>query len=96
MICSETLKSLKLPEEIGYQAFHNCKKLSKVTFPSSLKYIGSIAFSGSKVLEKITPGANMEYIDSTAFKDCAKKMAITALKGSFYIRLQSFPPNVRS
>ncbi|MBQ9472383.1 MAG: leucine-rich repeat protein [Ruminococcus sp.] len=54
---------------IGDCAFRGCKKLSSLTTPSSLSYIGQHAFSGAGLSDVRLLGTDLTVSDN-AFKDC--------------------------
>ena len=52
---------------IGNNAFRNCKDLTSVTIPNSVKSIGSYAFFDSRNLESLTIPGSVTNIDEEAF-----------------------------
>lgn len=67
-------------EEIGYQAFFECKSLmTEISLPQSLKVIGGAAFYGSAISGNLVLPDELESIGSEAFSYC------TGLKGSLTI-----------
>ena len=64
-------------ESIDMYAFSSCSKLSSVTFPSSLTYIGRQAFSYCTALTSIVLPDNLSYIDTEAFLYCTDLTTVT-------------------
>ncbi len=56
------------------------KKITKVTFPKSLKYIGEAAFSGTLISELTIP-RNIETISKNAFSDITTLTSLTIEEG---------------
>ncbi len=81
-----SLTSIKIPasvETIEEYAFHNCSKLTDVTFEkgSKLETIGSCVFDGSN-LTSIEIPASVETIEKDAFSNCSRLATVTFEKGS--------------
>ena len=55
---------------IGLSAFNNCKFLTSVSIPSTVKEIGYYAFKGCSSLESIRIPNSVTEIESYAFKGC--------------------------
>lgn len=67
-------------ETIRTYAFH-CSKISDVTLPSTLDYIGNAAFSFSSKLESVTIPGSVKTIDKDAFTSCQSLTSITIENG---------------
>lgn len=63
--------------KIDNNAFKNCKKLTKVTIPSTVTEIGTAAFKGCKKLTSITIPKNVNKIGKEAFSGCKKLKKVT-------------------
>ncbi len=57
-------------EDIGINAAQNCRLLTRVSLPSSLKHIGQSAFNGCSSLREINFPEGLEKIDRYAFFEC--------------------------
>ena len=68
--------SLKVTS-IGALAFQDCKKLTSVTIPNTVKYIERKAFSGCSSLTSITIPNSVVEIGEDAFRDCKNLTSIT-------------------
>lgn len=55
---------------VTYRALEDCKDLTEVVIPASLKYIGNSAFSGCKNLTKVNLSDNITFLDFAAFSSC--------------------------
>ncbi len=75
---------------IGASAFKNCKLLTSVKIPNSVKSIGKDAFSGCKSLTTITIPNSVTYIDSDAFAYCSALTSIYIGKSVTDIGIRSF------
>ena len=53
-------------------SFYNCSSLKKITFPSSLKFIGQSAFANCSSLTEVSCElfSSIEHADISAFDDC--------------------------
>ncbi len=74
------IKELVIPDaitEISDAAFANCKNLSSISLPSTLKVIGISAFSGCDMLSEVTVPGSVKDIPEYAFSGCK---ALTKLK----------------
>lgn len=74
-----TSSTIKLPEtvtEIRNGAFFNCKNLTEIVLPKSVKTIGKSAFGDCPVLAKADLGG-AETIGETVFEDCPALTSIT-------------------
>lgn len=67
-------------DTIGENAFYDCPKITSISLPNSLKYIGSYAFSGTGLTSVVIP-ENVVYIGGSSFGSCDSLKAIT-LKSS--------------
>lgn len=71
---SENLETVDLSDSeipnIPSSAFWNCKKLSEVYFPDTLKKIESSAFSYCASLDNVVLPDGLEIIEDAAFSDC--------------------------
>ncbi len=63
-------------KSIGDYAFYNCG-LSKVTIPSSTKYIGKYAFANNKSMTKVTHKKGVVTIDEFAYQNCTSLETVT-------------------
>ena len=63
-------------KSIGNYAFYNCG-LSKVTIPSSTKYIGKYAFANNKFMTKVTHKKGVVIIDEFAYQNCTSLETVT-------------------
>lgn len=66
------------------KAFYNCKYLTSITIPNTIKIIGTAgntsgAFENCSELKSIIIGKNVEYIGKYAFRTCKKLETITCL-----------------
>lgn len=66
------------------KAFYNCKDLTSITIPNTIKIIGTAgntsgAFENCSELKSIIIGKNVEYIGKYAFRTCKKLETITCL-----------------
>ena len=85
--------ALSIPESIIHngvslpitgKAFYNCKYLTSITIPNTIKIIGTAgntsgAFENCSELKSIIIGKNVEYIGKYAFRTCKKLETITCL-----------------
>lgn len=62
---------------IGSHAFEECRDLSGITIPDSVKSIGSYAFHGCTNLSTITLPNSITFIGISAFRDCTSLTSIT-------------------
>lgn len=62
-------------ERIGAGAFRDCKNLTEITLPASLKEIGAGAFDGCDNLAKVTVQCDLSVLPEDAFAGCAALMA---------------------
>lgn len=74
-ITSVTAKDAKV-DSIGQYAFYECKDLTQITLPDTLKTIDYSAFQGCTALSGVTLPAAIETVGQYAFADC------TALSGT--------------
>lgn len=79
-----SLKNINLPEGLeeiadGFNGgvFEYCKNLSGITFPSTLKKIGSRAFNYCQELEFLELPEHLEVIGYYAFRNCSKITSLT-------------------
>lgn len=76
--------ALELPHSlryIGFGAFANCIRLTKVEIPDGLEIVETTAFSGCTSLTRVTIPASVTQIGDRAFQDCPK-LTIHAPAGS--------------
>lgn len=59
-------------QEIGDEAFYECKCLKEVKTPHSLRVIGKSAFSRCRQLRNLHLSGGLETIESEAFYDCVR------------------------
>jgi len=84
-------KEIAIPEgveRISTRAFYRCSAINSVTFPSSLKTIGSQAFSVCRINKVVIP-SNVERIEEYAFWN-SKVDELTISKGVKYIGENAF------
>lgn len=62
---------------IADNAFCDCKELTSITIPDSVKYIGGLAFCGCTALTSITIPDSVTYIGEEAFCNCTALTSIT-------------------
>lgn len=67
--------------EIGEEAFKDCKLLTKVQLPSTIREIGLKAFSGCNVLKSFRIPANVQKMDENVFAECPS-LAVVVLEGN--------------
>ena len=80
IIIPETVVSNRasyLVTSIGKNAFFDCKSLTSITLPDSIKSIGFGAFMSCESLSKITLPDNVKSIESNAFYRCELLTEIT-------------------
>ena len=76
--------------EIGQSAFHNCKDITGVVIPDTVKIIDEAAFDYCESLKEVKMSANIESIGVTAFTGCCidslelPKTLKTIGAGAFY------------
>lgn len=94
-----TIKNINIPdgiEKIENSAFSNCTKLESITFPNSLKEIGSSfsiregAFAGCKKLTKIFLPYSLTKIYSGTFSNCTSLESINFSNDSIEIEYGAF------
>ena len=73
-------------------AFWNNTTITSVTFPETIKEIGSMAFCGCTGLTEITVPGNVEIIGASAFDGCGLK-TVTLQEGIKEIRASAFKNN---
>lgn len=76
---NDRITSLIIPEGIDtlpYSFCRDCKNLRRISFPSTLKYIGGAAFANCISLDSILLPAGLRYIDYSAFTNCAHLSSI--------------------
>ena len=67
---SADISKAKNLDEIGDSAFHNCKSLTELKMPDSVKILGAGAFYGCESLKKLTLSDNLQGIEASAFQNC--------------------------
>ena len=77
---------------IGYRAFENNEKITKVTLPFYLHVISTYAFSGCKSLKtvEISHSGKLRYISEYAFSGCAALESIELPYGLNFIATEAF------
>lgn len=81
------IEKIIMPEtidSIGNGAFANCRNLSEINFPQSLRKIGETAFANCDFSDISLP-EKLEYIGSTAFTDCKKISSIKIPDNVIYL-----------
>lgn len=76
---NSAIESVTIPSSvtsIGWNAFENCKQLSKATFNEGLGSISDDAFAGCTKLEELTIPSSVKYIRSGAFCNTGIKKLI--------------------
>lgn len=68
-------------EEIGNNAFADCKKLESITIPDSVTKIGAYAFKGCTSLKEVIIPDSVEEISEHAFDGCASVKDVTIGQG---------------
>ena len=95
------LSSLDSVEEIGYDAFSYCTRVTSITIPEKVISIGEYAFKECNLLETVIIGTGITSIDSTAFFKCTSlkdiyidknKVADLVPSGSYTIHWNSTGP----
>lgn len=74
---------------IAASAFQN-SKLTAVTIPNTVRYIGSCAFEECKGLKKMIIPGSVEKISNSAFWGCENLVRVQIKKGVKYIRRSAF------
>jgi hypothetical protein len=69
-------------DSIAANAFQGCTKLTKLTIPSSLTYIGNNAFQNSQIKGSLTMPSSLNYIGAYAFANCHGIDSLTFLPAS--------------
>ena len=62
---------------IGNYAFHGCKNLKTVTFPSGLYHVGNYAYSNCSSLSAVNMGKNLYEIGYQTFSSCPSLTSLT-------------------
>ena len=62
---------------IGMNAFRNCRSLSNIDLPETLRYIGNQAFRGCSSLKKIFIPKSVKAVYPLAFADCTELEKVT-------------------
>ena len=62
---------------IGMNAFRNCKNLSSISIPETVKFIGNQAFRGCSKLKKLNIPKNVKAVYPLAFADCTGLEQVT-------------------
>lgn len=75
---------------IGWGAFRNCTVLTKVTFPSTLKTIGSMAFEGCTGLTAVEIPSGVTVIAPYTFYGCTKLSSVGLPSNVTSIMLEAF------
>ena len=91
---AETLKEVKLPEEltvIGSMSFEMCEKLKSITIPRTVTTIEDFAFSNCESLESIEfLGEELSIIDENCFEYCKNLKAVSLPDGIVSIEKKAF------
>lgn len=64
-------------KRIGMNAFRNCKNLSSINIPDTVRFIGNQAFRGCSALKKLFIPQNVKAIYPLAFADCTGLEQVT-------------------
>ena len=78
-------------QEIGRDAFEECRNLQNINLPNSLKKIESCAFNSCKNLQKIFIPQSVQNIASHAFLNCYP--ALTTIECESSIKPEGWDPN---
>ena len=70
---------------IYYRAFSDCKGITKVTIPNTVKTIDSYAFNGCTGLTTVALGNSVKRINNNAFYGCSSLSTITGISQLEYI-----------
>ncbi len=89
-LIGEDERTLIIPEgvvEIGIGAFLNCEYLSKIEFPTTLKYISDSAFAWCTSLDNVILPNNIVVIDLYSFYQCSSltSIVIPGDSGNVYV-----------
>lgn len=71
--------------EIGSGAFKDCKGVTEVVIPTSIKTIRSYAFSSCSSITSINLRNSVERLDFSAFRDCTSLTAINGFNNLEYV-----------
>ena len=77
---------------VADSAFWNNTTITSVTFPKTIKEIGSMAFCGCTGLTEVTVPGNIEIIEASAFEGCSLE-TVTLQEGIKEIRGSAFKNN---
>ena len=72
-------------EVIGYEAFKDCDKITKINLPSTLTTINGYAFSGCSALQSVPLGSGITAISDFAFFNCSSLQSLSVPSGVFRI-----------
>ncbi len=80
---------------IAYDAFRDCKALTSVSLPSTIKRIGKYAFKHCTRLSSVTLPGSVEMIDYGAFMNCTSLATLTLNNGVEHIGDYAFAACLR-
>ena len=89
----ENVEEFTIPEgtvNVYHKCFTHCTKLSKVTFPSTIKRIGNQAFSNCISLSDLSIPDSVESIGSGVFKNCVSLESISLPSSMVEIPVEMF------
>ena len=75
---------------IGGNAFYNCKSLTEIIIPDSVRYIGECPFANCQSLTYIVISNSVTYIGYFTFKNCQYLTKIVIPNSVTYIDLNAF------
>jgi len=75
---------------ISDNAFENCKDITEVVLPQSMRKIGACVFQNCTNLEHIQMPDEMDFLGENAFYGCAKLNNVVIPKGIQFIRQRTF------
>ena len=65
---------------VGEGAFRDCKSLTSINLPDSVKSLGAWAFAGCERLEHVNLPLSVEAVGTSAFSDCTKAKVVCKRK----------------
>ena len=64
-------------DSISFNAFQNCRSLTSVTLPNSIRKLENSAFNGCWNMTEVTIGSGIEFVGWDAFNNCNKLRTVT-------------------